>query len=241
MEEERYAAKRNGTHARFALCEGVAALVAAALVVAVSFVTDGTVYLVLQYACSLVSLFIGFAGLGAGFYYLAYGKAKDARLSVWIAGGATFLTQLAAAIVGTLPYAGAESYDFNGALIAQLTSAVLNVLLTLALHFAILFFAWLLFFRGKRPDWPVRFFFPRDPLTRANLLTAAVILIYQLIGQIGKTMAFLDTYWPNIYPNERAMLIFEYVFLLMSILLGYTIAHMTQLFCFLAYTGEESD
>lgn len=249
MNETLYPTRLGGSMRRLALCLCLLALSAGGLTVLGSCITDETALLgisadtwvlLLKYLCSFLTLFVIFAGFGAAEYYLAYGHGRAAAGAMGIALGAYFVSLLIAAFLSAHPYAAYGGDVWAAQFALQLGTALLNILLFALLCYAVLLLVYLLFFRNRRrPDLALRTFSHRDPLCRAGIVTAALVLVYQLVGQIIDTLSFVEEYWPNIYQNEIVSIVVDYLLLVGSVFLGYLIRHVVQLFLFTTYTEEE--
>ena len=182
---------------------------------------------VLYYLCKILSLFVEVAGLGSAILYLSKKQTGNAALMLLIAAGCNGIPLLAAAIRESFVYA---DIDLEGALIAYIAAAIANVLIALLVHTASLLFIWVIFFRRTgEPIKPQPRFRARTVLQRANLTGLFVLGAYQLFGLVPDTVSFIVDHWPNIYPNEVASMIFDYVFLFASLALGYVFMYLVQL------------
>lgn len=197
-----------------ALVNGALLLVRAALSDSASFFIQ-----VLYYFCRLLSLFTEVAGIGGAILYLSQRETKNACLFLLAGAGASGLTLLIAAVREAFEFI---DYDLVGALGAYIGAAIVNFLLVLLVDVAILFFVWLIFLR-------------RAPLSLISLKPACVVVmivltVYQLFSMVPDTVGFITDYYPNIYLVEILSIIFDYVFLAASAVLGYMIIRITQLF-----------
>ena len=189
-------------------------------------VTENVVVLyVLFYALSLLSLFIGHAGLGGAFYEISRGHGRGAVRLILLSAACGALPLLAAAVRTALPYR--EYADFSLVLWAQIGSALANTLISALIYSVILLLAWLAVFRrtGKF-DPPCLFGKKLFPL--ANLTATLVFLVYRLLLQIPQTVQFVREYWPNVYPGEILSIVFDYVFILFSLALGYGLLFLVE-------------
>ena len=192
-----------------------------------TFIENANVIWFLFYLCKILSLFVEVAGLGAAILYLAQKQTGNSALVLLIAAGCNGIPLLAAAIRESFVYV---DIDIGGALIAYIAAAFANILISLLVHTAALLFIWAIFFRReKEPLKPQPQFRARTILQRANLTGLAVLGAYQLFGLVPDTVVFIVDYWPNIYPNEVASMVFDFVFLFASLALGYLFMYLIQL------------
>lgn len=210
---------------------GVALLAVAALNSGLMLISTFTenVHLIqlLYYLCKILSLFVEVAGLGAAILYLAKKQMGNTALILLTAAGCNGIPLLAAAIRESFVYV---DIDIEGALIAYIAAALANILISLLVHTAALLFIWVIFFRRiEKPIKPQPQFRARTVLQRANLTGLFVLGAYQLFGLVPDTVSFIVDYWPNIYPNEVASMIFDFVFLFASLALGYVFMYLIQL------------
>lgn len=208
-----------------ALAMLAAAVLNSLLLVSRTWLTTTAAVTVIYYACSLLSLFVTMVGMGSALFYLSRKSVGHACCLLWLAGAATLLPLLCAAILSSLSY---PDY-FADILVWELLSAIGSAALTTGTYFLLLLLCWLCFFRrasaqAKAPRLSLR----RNRLGQANLLIAGLLFLYQAVTETVETVDFLSTYWPNVYRNEIASIIFAYVFILLSLLLGYLIQYGTQ-------------
>lgn len=180
---------------------------------------------VLYYLCRLLSLFVEAAGIGGALLYLARGQLKTAVQFLFVGAGASGLTLLIAAIREAFEYI---DIDLVGALGAHIGAAIVNFLIVLLLDTTILLFVWIIFLRKPTGAYAV--------LKPASLTVMAILTVYQLFSMVPDTVTFITSYYPNIYPVEIFSMIFDYVFLFASAVLGYMIIRITQ-----AYLTEEEE
>ena len=187
---------------------------------------SGTVYLILSYAAQLCSLFIIFAGFGAAFYHILFRRARSGYGCIALAALCYALPIALAAFQQIRPYLptayAVEAWRRYG------LSAGLNILLYTAFLFAAVGLCQLLFLRRGRPDMPVRLFSLRDPLCRTQGFAALLALALKLCLQIPETVAIVEDLG-RLYADEVAAIVFDYVFLFVSVLLGYLIEYMVTL------------
>lgn len=232
--DEKKAPRRAALYWFLALFAG--ALLDMGLLILADNTTSATVYLILYSAAQLCSLFVMFAGFGAMFYRVLYRRARDGYGGMAFTALCCALPTLLAAFLEIRPYLStayaAEAWRRYG------LSAGLNILLYTAFLFAVAGLCHLFFLRRGRPDLPVRFFSLRDPLCRAQGAAALCVLALKLCMQIPDTIAFVEEYG-RLYADEVAAIVFDYVFLLVSVLLGYLIEYMVVLAFLYADTKEE--
>lgn len=183
-----------------------------------------TATLILYYACSLLSLFVTMVGMGAAMFYLSKMMCSAACRMLLITEGASLLPLLVAAVRTAFAY---PDY-FTDALVIECLSAFGNTLLMLAIHLFLLLLCWLLFFkRQSTPPLP-QLSPKKSRLALANLTVVAVLFVYQVIAETIETVDFLTTYWPNVYRNEIGTIIFSYLYILVSLALGYFLLYITE-------------
>ncbi|MBQ8174962.1 MAG: hypothetical protein IJ009_06110 [Clostridia bacterium] len=197
-----------------ALFNGLLLLLRAAFMESSSFLIQ-----ILYYFCRLLSLFVEAAGVGGAIFYLARRQTKNAWLFLLAGAGASGLTLLIAAVREAFEFA---DYDLAGALGAYIGTAILNFLIVLLVDVAILLFVWIIFLRGRKNEF--------SSLVPCNWTVMAVLMVYQLFSMVPDTFSFVTDYYPNIYLVEILSIIFDYVFLFSSTLLGYMIIRITQMY-----------
>lgn len=189
-------------------------------------VTENAVVLyVLFYALSLLSLFIGHVGLGGAFYEIARGRGRYAIFFILLSAACGALPLLAAAVRTALPYR--EYADFALVLWAQIGSALANALVSALIYGFILLLAWFAFFR-RTGESGSPCLFGKSPFPLANLTATLVFLVYRLLLQIPQTVQFVREYWPNVYPGEILSIVLDYVFILLSLALGYGLLFLVE-------------
>lgn len=209
-----------------AVLGGVLVLVRAALPP-----TAATAILVLSYACSLLSLFATMVGLGAALFYLSRKQAGMACRMVWLTEGVTLLPLLVAAVRTAIDYPA----DLATALTIEILSALGNTLLMAALHFLLLLLCWALFFRKGSAIGTPRLSPVRNRLGLASLTVVGALFLYQAVAETVEAVNFISTYWPNVYRNEIASIVFTYVYLVVTLFLGYAIQYGAQTYLHHAY------
>ncbi len=202
-------------------------LLAAILAVLRFSVMSDTIGLVLYYLCSVLTLFPQFAALGGAFFLLGRGDVRRSCLLLLAAAGGLFLSLLITGVRESLLY---WDFDFVSALLTQIGAALANTILYAALHFAVLAVVYLLFFRGEPVSREQPAFFGRGTLPRAGLIAALATLIVKLFSLVPDTIDFFTVYWPNIYDNEIVMIVFDYIFLVLSLFLGYLVAGAAEIY-----------
>ncbi len=192
-----------------------------------TFIENLAAIQILFYLCKILSLFVEVAGLGAALLYLAKQHVGNTARILLIAAGCNGIPLVMAAVRESFAYI---EIDIEGALIAYIAAAFMNILISLLVHTAALLFVWVILFRRTgEPIDPQPQFLVRGVLQRANLMGLFVLAAYQLFGLVPETVSFIRDYWPNIYPNEIAAMIFDYVFLFASLALGYVFMYLIQL------------
>lgn len=204
-------------HKTFSLVLLLLGALSGALSVARYLFPVGTFSLIVYYLCQLLTLFIGFLGLGAGFFFLAHRAYRTAARYPALAGAGLFLSLLIAGVTESFNYI---DYGFGDALVIQIGAAIINTGIYMLLYYAILLIAYLLFFRNvPKKHGAIAFFHGR--IAAAGALMAGILLLTKLPGEIADTLDFVDVYWPNIASSEIAMMVFDYIFLALSLFLGY--------------------
>jgi hypothetical protein len=202
------------------------AVLNSALLILRAAMTSTTIIMVLYYACSLLSLFMTMIGIGAALFYVSRMMAGVGCRILLLTEGASLIPMLAAAVRTAFDY---PDY-FTDALVTEILSALGNTILMLGIHLLLLLLCWLLFFRNRQPVDMPQLLPKRNRLALSNLLVVAVLFLYQIIAETVETVNFLSTYWPNVYRNEIASIVFSYVYILLSLVLGYVIQYITQAF-----------
>ena len=202
-----------------------------ALVLVRAEMTSTTAILVLYYACSLLSLFGTMIFLGAALFYLSRQMAGISCRILLLGEVISLIPLLAAAVRTAFDY---PDY-FTDTLVTEILMALGNTILMMGIHLALLLLSHLLYFR-KAPAFGM----PRISLrhTRqglANFTVVSVLFVYQIVAETITTVDFVTTYWPNVYRNEIASIVFSYIYIVISLLLGYFIQYLTQAFLYEAY------
>ncbi len=207
---------------------GAATLLASGLLLWRTFSANTAVIFFLNYFTKLLVLMIGLAGLGLAYTALAARRKSGIGLAFLVSTGGYLFMQIVAAFCTALAY---MDYDFDVTLAVAIGSAFTNTLFQLLLHATVFLFVFLLvFFRKEMPHSPLLFGW-RNRYARANLLSVGVLFIFQLAELIADTVNFILAYAPNIYPGEIASMVFEFVFLILSMLLGYVALYAVELIC----------
>lgn len=200
------------------------ALLNSLLVILRAELENTTVILILYYACSLLSLFVTMIGTGAALFYLSKAMKQAACCTLLITNGVSLFPLLTAAVRTAFLY----PTDFTEALVIECLSAVGNTLLMLAIHLLLLLVCWLLFFkRQSTPPLP-RLSPKKSRLALANLTVVATLFLYQVIAETIETVDFLTTYWPNVYRNEIGTMVFSYIYIFVSLALGYFLLYIIE-------------
>jgi len=197
------------------------------------------ILLVLNYLCQLLTLLAQFVGLGGAFFFLLYRQNVQAVFSLLLTAGGLLLALLIAGVAESSLY---WNFEYTAALLSQIASAFVNSLLYLLLYGGLLLAVYFLFFRKQAATAPsIPSFFGNHPVTRASLTASAAILVLKLILQVLDTVNFVDTYWPSIYTNEIITLIVDYIFLLLTALLGHIAACLTAMWLTLPLLPDEAE
>ncbi|MBQ8351216.1 MAG: hypothetical protein IJY20_04120 [Clostridia bacterium] len=190
-----------------------------------TIIKDSVAVLMISFACELLSLFVTVIGFGAALFYLSRAESGLACRLLLLANVISMVPLLYAAVQTAI-----DNPDlFADALIIGILSAIGNTILMLGFHLLLLLICWLLFFRNKAPQTDAPRLLPRqNRLALSNLIVIGVMFIYQIIGVTIDAVDFISEYWPTVYPNEIASIVFDYIFVVASLLLGYLIQHITQ-------------
>ncbi len=203
-------------------------LLTAGLLVTVSICPDTTVIFILNYLCKLLTLLIGLAGLGLAFFAAARREFSSVAAALAVSTAGYAIPQIVGAVCTAVAY---MEYDFWLTLGIMLGSALANTLLQLLLFAAVFLFAYLLILRRSHANEAAPALRSlRNPYTRANLLATALLFAYQLAELISDTVLFIQDYAPNIYPAEIATMIFDFVFLTVTMILGFVVLYAVELF-----------
>ena len=177
--------------------------------------------LAISYLCQLLTFGAQFLGVGAALHFLTVRDRKHSFLCLLLAAGGQLLTLLIAGVTESFLYLG---FDFANALLSQILSAIVNAIFYLAVYTVLLACAYLLCLRRAIPCDAPPPLFGRHPVVLASVLISSVVLAAKLTLQIWDTVIFIDTYWPSIYASETVTLVLDYVFLLVSAVIGHLIA-----------------
>ena len=173
---------------------------------------------IVYYFCDLLSLAIECFAIGLGIFHLSRQNRRDALLSLLfvrlIAWGATF----AATLLYSVFYAITLEYDFFAVFFLYEGTALLNLLIAVLIDMGILLLLWLLFF------WKHTL-----PARHANATTVLCLLVIKLAGLLPDTIGRFVSSAPNL-PPYLGSIIFDYVFLLLSLGLGYLLLSVIQAF-----------
>lgn len=207
----------------------IPSLLNGALVLLRAELTDATAILALFYICRLLSLLVGFFGLGCALRACNRGILRSAILYLLVSAGAYGITQLIAAVREILYFVGYEDY-LSYALINHLGSALANTILFFLLHGALLILCYFAFFRGKAPlvgELPL--FSRRDRRATAAGVATLLLFLYQFIPQLIETIAmFLDEFGPTITQTDIFLIVLGYLFLFLSMFIGYFLLSLVQ-------------
>lgn len=178
--------------------------------------------LILNYLCQLLTLVAQFIGLGGAFYCLSVKRNRQAFLCLLLTVSGLLLALLIAGVAESFLYL---DYEYTAALLSQIGSAFVNALFYFVLYGILLVPVGILLFRhtdGTRVELPTPF--GGGAVMKASLIFSGFVLGHRLVLQIIDTLDFIDTYWPSIYANEIVTLVLDYIFLLLSVLLGHIAA-----------------
>ena len=203
------------------------ALLTGGLLVVRSISENTAVILLLNYLCKLLTLLIGILGLGLAFFAAARRAHSSAAAALAVSTAGYAIPQTVGAVCTAIAY---MEYDFGVTLGIMLGTAFANTLLQLGLYVAVFFFAYLLILRRGEVTSAPLLFSRRDPYTGVNLLAVSVLFVYQLAGQIYETVIFVLDYAPNIYPSEIATMVFDFVFLVITMILSFVVLYAVELF-----------
>ncbi len=188
--------------------------------------TNVTVILVLNYLAKLLVLLIGLSGLGLAYPPARKREWRSVIASFAVTAGAYLFIQAVAAVCTAFAYI---EYGFDVTLAIELGTAFTNTLFQLLLHVTVFLFVFLIVFLKRTTDEEPLLFSLRPPLSRANLLSVGVLFLFQLAELIADTVVFIMDYYPNIYPNEIITMIFDFVFLILSMMIGYVALYAIEL------------
>ena len=179
--------------------------------------------LAISYLCQLLTLASQFLGIGAALHFLVKRQKKLSFLCLLLAACGHLLTLLIAGVTESFLY-----LDVATVLLAQISSAIFNSALYLAFYVLLLAGSHFFWFRqAKTPCTTVPRFFGAHPVTAASLFFASAIFTAKLVFLIIDTVEFVDTYWPSIYTSEIVSLTIDYVFVLLSAIIGHFITCAT--------------
>lgn len=176
------------------------------------------VLLAITYLCQLLTLAAQFIAIGGALHCLARGCKKTSFLYLLLAIGGFLFALLIAGVAESFLY-----LDVLTVLLSQIASSLVNSLLYFLLYGGLLILVWLLIFKRKNNTAPPPFF-GSHPITHSSLLISGGLLLAKLAFQIADTVSFIDTYWPSIYTNEIISLVLDYIFLVVSALVGHFVA-----------------
>lgn len=210
---------------RASLCFLVAlcpAILCGALVLLRAELKNEGAILAISYICRLLTLLVGFFGLGCALRAANRAALKSAALYLLATSGAYLVTQVIAAVREVFYFT--EYPDYLASVIFEnVGAAIANALLFFLLHLAVLLIVYYRHFRGKAVlsgEYPL--FSRRDRRAKAGALATLLLFLYQFIPQIINTVsAFVDEFGPTFTNSDLFYIVADYIFLFLSMLIGY--------------------
>lgn len=192
--------------------------------------TSAPLVLAISYVCRFLTLLVGFFGLGCALRAANRGAWKYGLLHLAVASGAYAVIQAIAATREIIYINSLYPDDLAYTLFTNIGAALANVIGSFALFAAIYFVAYLAFFRGKRPvTGELPFFSRRDRRTLAAALSTLLLFLYQFIPQLINTLSTLfDEFGPTFTHSDLFYVLLDAAFLILSMLLGYTVLGIVQ-------------
>ena len=180
------------------------------------FALPGVAIEIIYYVCDLLSLGIECFAIGLGILHLAKKNCRSVLFSLLFVRLIAWVATFAATLLYSVFYAIALEYDFFTVFFLYEGTALLNLLIAVLIDAAVLLLLWLLFF-WKRP-LPVRY---------ANITATLCLLLIKLAGLLPDTIGRFVSSAPNL-PPYLGSIIFDYVFLLISLGLAYLLLCVIQ-------------
>ena len=188
------------------------------------FLFPDVVIEIVYYFCDLLSLAIECFAIGLGILHLSRKNWHGAPLSLTFVRLIAGATTMAATLLYSVFYSVVAEFDFFTVLAIYMGTAALNLLISILVDLGILLLLWLLFF--WKHTLPTRF---------VNGAALLCLLIIKLAGLLPDTVSRFISSAPNL-PPHLGSIIFDYVFLLLSLGLGYLLLCVIQ--AFLSDTSE---
>lgn len=217
--------KRTRGDSRVFLCFLVAlcpAILCGALVLLRAELKAEGAILAISYICRLLTLLVGFFGLGCALRAANRADVKRAVIYLLVTGGAYLITQITAAVREIFYYTDYPDYLVLAAF-ENVGAAIANALLFFLLHLAVLLIVYFVCFRGKAAAAGELALFSRtDRRAKAGALATLLLFLYQFVPQLINTLSsFLDEFGPSFTSADLFYIIADYLFLFLSMLIGY--------------------
>ncbi len=205
------------------------AILCGALVLLRAELTNSAVILAIAYICRLLSLLVGFFGLGCAFRAANRGELLRGVAYLAVSAASYGVMQLIAAVREILYFVGYPDY-LTDAIIINLGAALGNVFTYFLPYFVVYVIMYLAFFHKKAAlTGELPFFSLRDRRALAGLLATAALFFYQFILQLINTLSvFLDEFGPTMTQIDVFYIVADYAFLLLSMLVGYATLNIVQ-------------
>ncbi len=182
------------------------------------FTFPNVVIEIVYYFCDLLSLAIECFAIGFGIFHLARQNWRNALLSLVFVRLISWAATFTATLLYSVFYAITVEYDFFSVFFLYEGTALLNLLIAVLIDLGILFLLFLLFF------WKHTL-----PARHANATAILCLLIIKLADLLPDTIGRFVSSAPNL-PPYLGSIIFDYVFLLLSLGLGYLLLCVIQAF-----------
>lgn len=206
------------------------ALVCGGLSLLRATLTSAPLVLAVSYVCRFLNLLVGFLGLGCALRAANRGAWGRGLLHLAVASGAYAVIQAIATVREIIYINSRYPDDLAYTLFTNIGAALANVAVFFLLFAVIFSVSYLAFFRGKRPqqgDLP--FFSRRDRRTLAAALSTLLLFLYQFIPQLISTLSTLfDEFGPTFTRSDLFYVLLDAAFLVLSMLLGYTVLGIVQ-------------
>lgn len=202
-----------------ALCPAI--LCGALVLLRAELKSEGAI-LAISYICRLLTLLVGFFGLGCALRAANRAELKSAALYLLATSGAYLVTQAIAAVREVFYFIDYPDY-LIAAILENIGAAIANALLFFLLHLAVLLIVHYRHFRGKAAVTGELALFSRtDRRARAGALATLLLFLYQFVPQLISTVsAFVDEFGPSFTSSDLFYIAADYLFLFLSMLIGY--------------------
>ena len=205
------------------------AILSGALVLLRAEITNTAAILAIAYICRLLSLLVGFFGLGCAFRAANRGEALRGIAYLGVASASYGIMQLVAAVREIFCFANYPDY-LADAIIGNLGAAIGNVFFFFLPYFLVYFVLYLIYFRGRAQETgELPFLSFRSRRAAAGMVATIALFLYQFIPQLFNTLsALLDEFGPTMTRTDIFYFVADYGFLILSMLVGYATLNIVQ-------------